>query len=80
MVVLLLHYLLMDLTVIEVAHLNSLVVLALTAVLILNSIFDHVIQRENVPCVVGLGLNLAFSSVLESRLCEVDRILFVCRT
>ena len=70
----------MDLTVIEVSHLNSLVMLALTTVLILDPIFDHVIQRENVPCVVGFGLNLTFSSVLERCLCEIDRILFVCHT
>ena len=70
----------MNLTVIEVAHLDTLVMLALPTVLILDPIFDHIIQRENVPSVVGLGLNLAFGSVLERCLCEIDRILFVCRT
>ena len=70
----------MNLTVIEVAHLDSLIMLALPTVLILDPIFNHVIQRENVPSVVGFGLYLTFSSVLESRFCEIDRILFVCHT
>ena len=74
------HNFLLNLTVIEVSQLDTLVVLALPTVLILDPVFDHVVQRENVPCVVGLGLDLTFSSVLERRLCEVDRILFVCRT
>ena len=54
--------------------------LALPTVLILDPILDHVIQSENVPGVVGFGLHLTFSSVLERRLCEIDCILFVCRT
>ena len=54
--------------------------LSLLTILILDPIFDHVIQSENVPGVVGFGLHLTFSSVLECRLCEIDCILFVCRT
>ena len=54
--------------------------LSLLTILILDPIFDHVIQSENVPGIVGFGLHLTFSSVLECRLCEIDCILFVCRT
>ena len=70
----------MDLTVIEVAHFHSLVMLALPTVLILNPILDHVIKSKDVPCIVCLRLHLTFSSVLERCLCKVDDILFVCRT
>ena len=52
------HNFLLDLTVIKVAQLDTLVMLALPTVLILDPVFDHVVQRENVPCVVGLGLDL----------------------
>ena len=74
------HYFLLDLTVIEVAQLDPLVMLALPTVLILDPVFDHVVQRENVPSIVGLGLDLTFSSVLERCLCEIDRVLFICMT
>ena len=53
--------------------------LALLSILILDPVLDHVVERENVPCVVGLGLYLTIGAVLERRLCEIDRILFICR-
>ena len=80
MFLLLLHYFLMHLSVIKVAHLDSLLMLALPTVLILDPILNHVIKSKDIPCVVGFRLHLTFSSVLERRLSEIDRILFVCRT
>ena len=54
--------------------------LALPTILILNPILDHIVKGKDVPSVVSLGLHLTFSSILESCLCKVDNILFVCRT
>ena len=80
MFLLLLHYFLMHLTVIKVAHLDSLLMLALPTVLILDPILNHVIKSKDIPCVVGFRLHLTFSSVLERCLCEIDRVLFICMT
>ena len=71
----LLQAFLIDLAVVEFPHFDSLVMLALLSVLVLDPVLDHVVESEDVPCVVGLGLQLAFGSILEGRLREVDRIL-----
>ena len=69
----------MDLAVVKITHVDSLLMLALLSILVLDPVLDHVVEREDVPCVVGLGLDLTLGAVLERRLCEIDGILFICR-
>ena len=67
----------MDLIVVKFSHLQSLFVLTLQTVLVLNFPFDKVIESKDIPCIIGLGLNLSFSSGLDACFCEIYPIVLV---
>jgi hypothetical protein len=69
--------LILDLIIIELFHFHPLLVLSLSSVLILDLALNQVIEGKNIPSVIGLWLNLPFSTRLEACLGEVQTILLV---
>lgn len=75
LVVLLLHLFLstfgLNLAIVIVTHLNALLVLLFTPVLVLDLPLDHVVEGQDVPSVVSLGLDHALGPHLDRRLGEL---------
>jgi len=64
----------MNLVVIEFAHIHPLLMLLLSEPLMLDFVFDEIVESEDVPSVVRLRLHLAICSCLQARLREVDSL------
>lgn len=74
LLVLLLHLFLVDLLIIELSHLQSFLLLLLAFSLNLNLVLDQIIQGQDVPSVVGLGLDMACLAILHCRFGEIRHL------
>ena len=61
----------MNLVVVELAHLDALLVFTHFSILIFDPVFYQVVQGKDVPCVVSFGFHLALCSRLDTRFREV---------
>ena len=69
----------MDLVVVELSHFHALLVSHLGPILVLNLAFDQIVKGEDVPSVVGLGLDLALGTRLKARLRVIEPVMLVLR-
>ena len=74
LLVLLLNPFLVDLLIVVLAHLQPFLLLFLAASLILNLVLDQIIQGQDVPSVVGLGLDMACLASLHCRFGEIGQL------
>ena len=74
LLVLLLNPFLVDLLIVVLAHLQPFLLLFLAASLILNLVLDQIIQGQDVPSVVGLGLDMACLAILHCRFGEIRHL------
>ena len=74
LLVLLLHLFLVDLLIVVLSHLQSFLLLFLAFSLNLNLVLDQIIQSQDVPSVVGLGLNMACLAILHCRFGEIRHL------